>query len=110
MVRQMFLILMLVFSTPALLAQRKSGGKFPNDRLIGNISGLTIADNCGCYFHLPNEDTNPEGYVFFEDDSEVPVMNIGGRNVKLKLISSTEPPDGVKRKGERFSRRYASGT
>ncbi len=100
---------MLVFSTPALLAQ-KSGGRVSNARLIGNVSGVTVADSCGCYFHFANEDKNSERYVFFEDArKESPVMNIGGRNVKLKLISSTEPPGGVKRKGERFSRRYASG-
>ena len=110
LVRQIYLILMLVFSAPALSAQRKSGGSVPDARLIGNVSGVDAADGCGCYFQFPNEDRNPERYVFFEDAGKgSPLMNIGGRNVKLKLISSTEPPDGVKRKGERFSQRYASG-
>ena len=37
-------------------------------------------------------------------------MNIGGRDVKLRLVGSTEPPNGVQeKKGEQFSRWYASG-
>jgi hypothetical protein len=36
-------------------------------------------------------------------------MNIDGSDVKLKLISSSEPSGGVRRKGERFSRNYVSG-
>ena len=102
---------MLLLSTTELLAQRRSGERIPNTRLIGHVSGVTVAESCGCYFKFPNEDKNSERYVFFEDASkESPVMNIGGRNVKLKLISSTEPPDGIKRNGERFSRRYVSGS
>ena len=97
---------MLILSTRPLLAQRKSDERVPA-RLIGSVN--QVADSCGCYFQLQNEDRNPAGYVFFEDPGKSPVMNIGGRNIKLKLISSTEPPDGLKRKGERFSRRYSSG-
>jgi hypothetical protein len=76
--------------------------------LIGDVN--KVADSCGCYFRLANEDGNSERYVFFEDAREgAPLMNIGGRNVRIRLVSSTEPTEGVKRKGERFSRRYASG-
>jgi hypothetical protein len=110
LVSQVFLILMLFFSTPAPFAQRKSGGRVPDTRLIGNVSGVTVADSCGCYFRFRNEDGNSERYVFFEDASKgSPLVNIGGRNVELKLISSTEPSNGLRRKGEWFSRRYASG-
>ena len=100
--------MMLFFSTPALLAQRKSGGRVPPTRLIGNVN--QVADSCGCYFRLASEDESSNRYVFFEHASEgPPVMNIGGQNVRLRLESSSEPPEGVKRKGERFSRRYSSG-
>ncbi len=108
LVKQISLILLLSFSTSALLAQRKPGGRVPNSRLIGRVNRM--ADGCGCYFRFANEDWSPERYVFFEDVSQgAPLMNIAGRDIKLRLVSSTEPSTGVTRKGERFSRTYASG-
>lgn len=107
MCKQIPLILMLIFSTSVLLAQQKSSGKAQETRLIGNVS--KVASGCGCYFKLKDEGESTERYVFFEDATQKePVMNIGGRNVRLRLIGSTEPPGGVRRKKERFSRRYAA--
>ena len=108
MVEQVLLILSLIISTHAPSVQRESGGRVPNARLIGNIS--KVAAGCGCYFRSAGEDASSERYIFFADASEAaPLMNIGGRDVRLRLISSTERPGGVRRKGERFSRRYAAG-
>ena len=102
------LILVLVVSPPALWGQRKSGGAAPRARLIGAVS--RVAEGCGCYFRPTDRDEGAERYVFFEDASEgAPVMSIGGREVRLRMVSSTEPPGGVRRRGERFSRRYAAG-
>ena len=108
MVEPVLLILSLIISTHAPSAQRASSGRVPSARLIGHIS--KVADDCGCYFRSAGEGASSERYIFFEDASEeAPLMNIGGRDVRLRLISSTERPGGVRRKGERFSRRYASG-
>ena len=108
MVRHLLLFLSLMFLAPAPLLQRASGGRERHARLIGNVSKL--AAGCGCFFRPAGEGASAERYIFFEDVSEgAPLMNIGGRNVRLRLISSTEPPGGVKRKGERFSRRYVAG-
>lgn len=107
MCTQIPLSLILFFSTPVLAVQRKSGERVPRTPLIGNVR--KVADKCGCYFRSADEEERSERYVFFEDAIEgAPLMNIGGRNVRLRLISSTEPPGGVRRKGERFSRRYTA--
>ena len=108
MVKQILLTLMLLASTPALLAQRKPDGRVSNARLIGSVN--KVADSCGCYFRSAKEHENSQRYVFFEDGSQgLVLMNIGGQSVRLRLVSSTEPPGGVSRNGERFIRRYASG-
>src|SRR5881396_1600098 len=58
---------------------------------LGIIKSVKVT-GCGCYFGLPNQDINSDHYIFFEDFSEkYPVMNINGRNVRLRLISSNEP-------------------
>ena len=36
-------------------------------------------------------------------------MNIRGKDVQLRLVSSTEPAHRVIKKGDRFSRRYLAG-
>lgn len=102
---EVILILSLVFSTGASSVQRKSSRRVPNSQLIGSIK--KVADDCGCYFRSAGESS--ERYVFFEDANEPPLMNIGGRDVRLWLIVSSEPTDGVQKKGEQFSRWYASG-
>lgn len=108
MVQHLLLILSLMFFTPAPLHQRASGGREPAARLIGNVS--KVAEGCGCFFRPAGEGASAGRYIFFEDVSEAaPIMNLGGRDVMLRLISSTEPPEGVRRKGERFSRSYAAG-
>ena len=109
-VRLSFVVLVLFCSAPAVLAQGRSGERKSNARLIGSVSGATVAEGCGCYIRAASAGRDSERYVFFEDaGQEAPLMNIGGRNVKLRLIGSTEPPNGVRRRGERFSKRYASG-
>lgn len=109
MVEHLLLILSLMFFTTTPLPQRASGGGVPTAWLIGNVT--KVAEGCGCFFRPAGESASAERYIFFEDVSEAaPLMNIGGRDVRLRLISSTEPPRGVRRKGERFSRRYAAGT
>ena len=105
-----FVVLALCCSAPAASAQGRSGKRDANARLIGNVSGAAVAEGCGCYFRAASADRDSERYVFFEEaGQEAPLMNIGGRDVKLRLVGSTEPPDGVRRRGERFSRWYASG-
>lgn len=103
---EVLLILSLIVSTHIPVIQRESSGRGANSRLIGSINKL--ADDCGCYFRSAGESS--ERYICFEDATEeAPLMKIGGREVWLRLINSTEPSGGVRRKGERFSRKYASG-
>lgn len=102
---EVLLILSLIVSTHVPAIQRVSIRRGNNSRLIGSIK--KVAEDCGCYFRSSGESS--ERYIFFEDADEPPLMNIGGRDVRLWLISSSEPTHGVQKKGERFSRWYASG-
>lgn len=101
-------ILLLAPITLSALAQKRSPDR--DAGLIRNVSGAVQVQGCGCYLQFPNEDRSSNRYIFFEDFSqESPLMNVDGENVRLKLVSSSEPSDGVKRKGDRFSRNYVSG-
>jgi hypothetical protein len=104
------LLLILLLTPAALSAPAQKHVPDRNARLIRNIRGRVEAQGCGCHFQFLNEDRNSNHYLFFEDFSEEsPLMNINGGNVRLKLVGSSEPSGGVKKKGERFSRSYMSG-
>ena len=103
------LLLILLLATVALSALAQKRLPERNAGLIRNVSGAVEVQGCGCYFQFPNEGRNSNRYLFFEDFSEEsPLMNIDGENVRLKLVSSSEPSGGVPKKGERFSRNYVS--
>ena len=107
--KYLLLTLTLALSTPVLMAQMKPSARITDTKLIGYVSGVEVAGS-GCDFQLAGESRSSRRYIFFEDDSDgVPYMNIDGRNVRLKLVSSTEPYRRAERKGDRFVRSYASG-
>ena len=100
--------LLLVMAASLISAQKRPVAR--KAQLIRNISLPAEIQGCGCYFQFPKEDPNSNRYVFSEDFSEdPPLMNIDGENVRLKLVSSSEPSDGVSKKGQKFSRNYVSG-
>jgi hypothetical protein len=78
-------------------------------RLIAHITKAEV-HNAGCYLYFASEGPTLKRYIFFEDFSErAPLMNISGKDVRLRLVSSTEPAHRVIKKGDRFSRRYQAG-
>jgi hypothetical protein len=103
------LVLALVFSAPTLGAQDGRSARAAGARLVGYLSGVDV-EGSGCGFRLAGERRSSSRYIFFEDFSdEAPYMNIGGKNVRLRLVSSSEPSNGAVRKGQRFSRSYIAG-
>jgi len=106
--KTLLLILLLNPAALPVVAQRRSPERKAG--LVRNVSEAGEIQGCGCYFQFPSEGPRSNRYLFFEDFSEEsPLMNIDGKNVKLKLVGSSEPSGGVKKKGERFSRNYVSG-
>ena len=104
--RHLLLALTLVLSASVIVAQQ--GAHVPAAKLIGYVSGAKV-EGSGCDFQLAGESRSSRRYIFFEDDSDgVPYMNIDGRDVRLKLVSSTEPYRRAERKGERFTRSYTT--
>ena len=90
-------------------AAQRGAKRSPGRALVGNIKGAVDDSSCGCNFRFPSE-RDARRYVFFEDfAAEPPLMNVGGRDVKLKLVRTTEPDAGVRKRGDRFSRWYTSG-
>jgi hypothetical protein len=78
--------------------------------LVANLSQNAVGEGCGCYFKFRGTPRRVERYMFFlsiEGDQELAWMNIGGRDVKLRLVT------GLNRKRERVGSRrretYASG-
>jgi len=104
------LLLILLLAPAVLSAPAQERLPDRNAGLIRNVSGAGEVQGCGCYFQFPSEGRNSTRYLFFEDFSEEsPLMNIDGKDVRLKLVNSSEPADGIAKKGERFSRNYVSG-
>ena len=78
---------------------------------VANLTDLRMVEGCGCYFQLSAESKSRTKYIFFSkingggDNEKVAWMNIDGRDIKLKLVGSSE--DSPRREvGMRLSRRY----
>lgn len=108
------IFLLLLFSTPdaadVVRAQgKKSGARDSRKSMVGNIKDDRAIEGCGCYFSHPSEDKKRfPRYLFFADiDEENGLMNIDGRDVRLKLVRSTKPR-GRERIGSRLTRTYTA--
>jgi hypothetical protein len=101
---KLLLVLIAIFCTNvAASAQQKS--------LVGNIKNSSSVDGCGCYSSFTKADSNASRHIFFasgEGNGEEALMNINGRDVKLPLVSETNPKGKVKL-GSRYTSRYQSG-
>jgi hypothetical protein len=105
-----FLLILALSPVPLLAQQRRPRAKAMPTPLIRNINNAKIHD-CGCYFHLASYGELSSKYIFFEEFSkDAPIMNIEGKDVKLKLISSTQSRGGKEKKGDRFRRIYRAGS
>jgi hypothetical protein len=78
-------------------------------QLIGNIKNSKVVDGCGCYFQFPAESKKKGSklFVFWSESDEEALMNIDGRDEKLKLVNATEPKGGFK-VGARTSMKYTN--
>ena len=81
-------------------------------RLVANLKNNTVADGCGCYFRFPGTDENSQKYIFFssieEDDENTAWMNIGGEDLKVRLVKKFDPK-AIVRVGSKSTRQYAAG-
>jgi hypothetical protein len=76
---------------------------------VENIRDASVVEGCGCYFQFPAEWKNKQSdkYVFMEGiDDEGAWMNIGGKDVNLKLVGSNDK--SVFGVGARSSKRYGA--
>ena len=94
-----FLIVFVTAASPA-----------PQKHRIANIRNKQIPDGCGCYFQFVGpKHGGSEDYMFFasveEEAEKVGWVNIDGRDMKLSLVSKTDPK-GNERVGSRSTRKY----
>jgi hypothetical protein len=77
--------------------------------VIANIQNSGVVEGCGCYFHsLADGQKGAEKFIFMADVNEDAWMNINGKDVKLRFISSS--PDTAQPKiGQRSFSQYKSG-
>ncbi|MGI8733227.1 MAG: hypothetical protein ACR2LM_07985 [Pyrinomonadaceae bacterium] len=106
MLKKPFCILLIisVFLLGTSLAQEAS-----KPRLVGNFTRKGLGDGCGCYFRFRGAGRDSEQYIFAEpvDDEKIAWMNIGGRNVRLKLVKEQSAGDR-ERVGSRWTRTFVS--
>ena len=104
----MKLVLSLLILFLALAGTVASSTQAPR---VANIKDKKISDGCGCYFQFRGTPREAQKYMFFssiEDTEEKEAwMNIDGKDVKLTLVSKTDPK-GRERVGSRSTRRYAT--
>jgi hypothetical protein len=94
-------------SMTVIAQEGASPAEAPLPPRISNIRDTSVVDGCGCYFQLPAEWKNKQSdkYVFMEGiDGEGAWMNIGGKDVKLKLVGSSNESDW--KVGARSFKRY----
>lgn len=100
---------------PSAAQRRASGGEIKAASEGRTIVVGTVGQNvlkyagCGCYFSRPRT----KAIIFFspieeESNEKEAWMNIDGRDVKMQLLSTSDPP-GNARIGSRFTRVYAGG-
>lgn len=77
---------------------------------VSNIKQKGI-EGCGCGFQLSSEARNnySQKMIFFSEDNKTALMNIDGKDVKLKLSKAGARPKNEK-KGSRFYEEYKTGT
>jgi len=108
--KQVVSVLLAACASVACAQNVRAKSKASRASLIGVVGGSTEVESCGCYLRFPSESEKSNRYAFYEDfDNDLVLMNINGRNVKLKLAKSTQPISRSLKLGERFSRWYASG-
>jgi hypothetical protein len=77
--------------------------------VIGRLKTKGLSEGCGCGFYYPSDSrSRSPKFIFSSDDQNFAWMNIGGQDIELKLLRSTDPK--VIRVGSRSTRIYrASG-
>src|SRR5436190_18938963 len=108
--RSIFFLLTAVFTFLHLRSFGEGAPPNANQKsLIGTLSNPELVDGCGCYLRTPAENLkkNSKRFVFMSGlENEPAYVNIAGKDVKLKQVSSTEPKEA--KKGGRFSKTYSA--
>jgi len=76
--------------------------------LIGTVTNPDRVEGCGCYLQTPAEHLkkNSKRFVFMSGLENQPAyVNLAGKDVELKQVSSNEPK--VAKKGQTFSKSYS---
>ncbi len=77
---------------------------------IGELKNSDRAEGCSCSFQVPSEarKRNSTKFIFVSElGSDVGWMNLNGRDIRLKLIRSTQNARGRIRVGDRFYEEYS---
>ncbi len=106
----LLLISFLFLLFPAVVVpQEKKDTPTPLPVTVGYVSDANVVDGCGCYFYWPGDENKDEAKSIFSSDfGGIVWMHLNGRDVKLKLIKSTETKENAK-KGGHYSQIYQAG-
>jgi hypothetical protein len=79
--------------------------------LVANLKDNAVADGCGCYFKFRGTPETAERYIFASsiEEDKTAWMNIGGRDVELKLVKETGSNGRRVQVGGRWTEKYVSG-
>jgi hypothetical protein len=105
-----FLALLFIASTAlAGFAQTAAQNhKSPTLIRVGIVKNTASFGDGGCSLQLPADSKkNNERYVFMSDFDDNAIMNIDGKDTRLKAVSHHEP-EGEPKKGDRSTWNYAS--
>jgi hypothetical protein len=72
-------------------------------KLVGAIEDTSVLQGAACSVSRPDKKI-----IFWSTDNSEVLMNINGRDLKLKLVSENQPP-GRGKVGDRWTATYKSG-
>lgn len=105
MIKPTFLLVLLgafSISAPHTYSQSKQAPR------LGSVTEKSLLDGCGCSIYRTAEDLKQDRYLFVSDMDEEAVINLDGKDVKLRVLSWKEKK-GQLRVGARSSETYAAG-
>ena len=110
MARKFLLLSLLLISLSSLeiRAQSKAASQ-PNDDLkIGVVRNKSLLNECGCSLALGVADESKDRFVFMSDMGRKAIVNLNGKDLKLRLIASKKGSDDPKVR-DRSWEIYAAG-
>lgn len=98
----------LLFIAKTCLSAECGLASSPHKPIVGYVEQANVVDGCGCLFQFTDEERLSGKYIFSSSLENSGWINLNGKDIQLKLISSNQAKVSSK-KGSRFKEIYTGG-